>query len=140
MREHALPGDIVVMSSDAVRNPRPYQVTYGSTKAALENLADGLALELEGTGIRCTKIRIGPSVSEFGLNWIDVPPEVLTQAQTEWKRVALRDARTGGVMLPAETVAHAVVQAVEQPRGVILDTIEIQPEVPIGGPVSEATP
>ncbi|MCH2173892.1 SDR family NAD(P)-dependent oxidoreductase [Myxococcota bacterium] len=137
MREQALPGDIVFMSSDAVRNPRPYQVTYGSTKAALENLSDGLGLELEGTGIRCTKIRIGPSVSEFGLNWADVPPEVIGAAQADWKRVALRDARTGGVMLPAEKIAQAVMQAVEQPRGVLVDTIEVQPEVPIGGPVPE---
>ena len=61
MKADALAGDIVFMSSDSVRNPRPMQVAYGATKAALENLSDGLSLELEGTGIRCTKIRIGPA-------------------------------------------------------------------------------
>lgn len=131
MRAQGLTGDIVFMSSDSVRNPRPLQVTYGATKAALENLSDGLSLELEGTGIRCTKIRIGPAVSEFGASWAGVDPQVLEQTFAGWRRAALRDARTGGVLLPAETVAQAVVYAVEQPRGVLVDTVEIQPEVPV---------
>jgi len=138
LQAQARPGDIVFMSSDSVRNPRPHQVTYGATKAALENLADGLALELEGSGIRCTKIRIGPAVSEFGLNWADVDPQILEQTFAAWKRAALRDARTGGVTMPAETVAQAVLYAVEQPRGLFLDTIELQPEVPANQPPVES--
>lgn len=138
MLENDLTGDIVFMSSDSVRNPRPLQVTYGATKAALENLSDGLSLELEGTGIRCTKIRIGPSVSEFGEAWSGVEPLVLEQTFEAWRRAALRDARTGGVMLPAEVVARAVVYAVEHPRGTFVDTIEIQPEVPMTDSTAEA--
>ena len=134
MRKHALSGDIVFMSSDSVRNPRPLQVTYGATKAALENLSDGLSLELEGTGIRCTKIRIGPAVSEFGYDWAGVDPQVMEQTFAAWKRVALRDTRTGGVLLPAESVARAVIYALEHPRGMILDTLELQPEVPVAEP------
>jgi len=131
MQERALAGDIVFMSSDSVRNPRPFQVTYGATKAALENLSDGLSVELEGTGIRCTKIRIGPAESEFGATWAGVEAETLERTFAAWSRAALRDARTGGVMIPAAIVARAVVDAVELPRGVLVDTIEIQPEVPV---------
>src|SRR5262249_11891174 len=63
------PGDVVFLTSDAVRHPRPGQLAYGASKAALENLADGLALELEGSGVRVLKLRVGPTWSEFGASW-----------------------------------------------------------------------
>ena len=65
LRSRELAGDIVFMTSDSVRYPRPGQVLYGATKAALENLAEGLSKELEGTGIRVTTLRIGPTLTEF---------------------------------------------------------------------------
>ena len=47
-----------------------------------------------------------------------------------WLRFGLRDSRLQGSMLPAESVAQSVVYAVAQPPGVVIDTLEIQPEVP----------
>jgi NADP-dependent 3-hydroxy acid dehydrogenase YdfG len=123
------PGDVVFMTSDAVRHPRPGQLSYGASKAALENLADGLALELEGSGVRVLKLRIGPTWSEFGAGWPQDPAEMLRRVQY-WREFGLRDGRLPGVLLSAENVAQALVWAVSQPPGVWIDTIEIQPAAP----------
>jgi len=124
-----LPGDVVFMTSDAVRHPRPHQLTYGASKAALENFADGLALELEGTGVRVLKLRIGPTWSEFGNEW-PRDMDVLMRRMELWGKVGLRDARQPGVMLQPEHVAQALAWAVSQPPGVWVDTLELQPASP----------
>jgi NADP-dependent 3-hydroxy acid dehydrogenase YdfG len=127
------PGDIVMVSSDAARRPRPGQLAYGATKAGLENYADALSLSLEGTGVRVIKLRLGPTISEFGLA-MDLSPEALKARTDYWATFGLRDARmmnqsNMGLLMP-EDVARAVVHAVTQPRHILLDTIELQPNVP----------
>ena len=100
---------------------------YGAAKAGIENLADGLAQELEGTGIRVTKIRLGPTISEFGSEWnLDEMPERIAY----WRGHGLRDARLLGALLPAEAVARAVVDAITRPPEVWIQTIEVQPAAP----------
>jgi len=69
-------GDVVMVSSDAARRPRPGQLAYGASKAGLENYAEALAMALEGTGIRVIKLRLGPTITEFGLAW-DLSPETM---------------------------------------------------------------
>src|SRR5262245_28588375 len=84
--------DIVMVSSDAARRPRPGQLAYGASKAGLENYSEALGLALEGTGIRVIRLRLGPAVSEFAIGW-DLAPES-TQKRTEhWAAFGLRDAR-----------------------------------------------
>jgi NADP-dependent 3-hydroxy acid dehydrogenase YdfG len=125
--------DIVMMSSDAARRPRPGQLAYGASKAGLENYSEALSLALEGTGIRVVKVRLGPALSEFARDW-DLSPDT-TQKRTEhWASFGLRDARMLaqgklGILMP-DDVARAVVHAVTQPRHVLVDSIEIQPSVP----------
>jgi NADP-dependent 3-hydroxy acid dehydrogenase YdfG len=125
--------DVVMVSSDAARRPRPGQLAYGASKAGLENYAEALSLALEGTGIRVITLRLGPALSEFAVAW-DLAPET-TQKRTEhWASFGLRDARmlaqaNLGILMP-DDVARAVVHAVTQPRHVLLDTIELQPSVP----------
>jgi NADP-dependent 3-hydroxy acid dehydrogenase YdfG len=126
-------GDVVMVSSDAARRPRPGQLAYGASKAGLENYADALSAALEGTGVRVIKVRLGPALSEFAVGW-DLSPEAM-QARTEyWASFGLRDARMVaqrnlGLLMPQD-VARQVVHAVTQPRHVLLDTIELQPAVP----------
>jgi NADP-dependent 3-hydroxy acid dehydrogenase YdfG len=126
-------GDVVMVTSDAVRRPRPGQLAYGASKAGLENYAEALAQALEGTGVRVIKLRLGPALSEFSASW-DLSPEAL-QAQIEyWAAFGLRDARmlaqnNMGILMP-DDVAREVVHAVTQPRHVLIDTIELQPAVP----------
>jgi NADP-dependent 3-hydroxy acid dehydrogenase YdfG len=127
------PGDIVMVTSDAARRPRPGQLAYGASKAGLENYADCLSLSLEGTGVRVIKLRLGPAVSEFGVGW-DLSPETMQKRTAYWASFGLRDARmmtqnNMGILMP-DDVAKSVVHAVTQPRHILLDTIELQPNVP----------
>jgi NADP-dependent 3-hydroxy acid dehydrogenase YdfG len=125
--------DVVMMSSDAARRPRPGQLAYGASKAGLENYAEALSMSLEGTGIRVIKLRLGPALSEFALTW-DLTPETMQRRTEHWASFGLRDARMVaqgnlGILMP-DDVARAVVHAVTQPRHVLQDTIELQPSVP----------
>jgi NADP-dependent 3-hydroxy acid dehydrogenase YdfG len=125
--------DIVMVSSDAARRPRPGQLAYGASKAGLENYAEALSLALEGSGIRVIKLRLGPALSEFAMSW-DLTPETMQKRTEYWASFGLRDARmlaqgSLGLLMP-EDVAREVVHAVTQPRHVLLDTIEMQPSVP----------
>ena len=122
--ERGLGGDLVFISSDAARAHRPLQLAYGATKAALEHMAHTLRMELEGSGIRVITLRVGPTLTEFGDGW---GPERIKELFKTWRRFGLQ--RHMEFMSP-DQVARAVVLAVTTPRGVNLDTIEIQPEAP----------
>ncbi|MFP8873921.1 MAG: SDR family NAD(P)-dependent oxidoreductase [Myxococcota bacterium] len=126
--EQGLPGDLVFISSDAARFPRPHQSIYTASKAGLEAFAATLALELEGTGIRSTVIRPGPAVSEYAAHW---DPKEIKGLLERWQHYGLQ--RNSGIM-SGEAVARAVVTAITTPRGVRLDLIEVQPEAPYGPP------
>jgi len=121
-------GDLVFISSDAARFPRPHQSIYTATKSALEAFSSSLALELEGTGIRSTVVRPGPAISEYAAGW---DPKKIESLLRRWQHYGLQ--RNSGVM-PSEAVARAVVAAVTTPPGVRLDLIEVQPEATHGAP------
>jgi NADP-dependent 3-hydroxy acid dehydrogenase YdfG len=118
-------GDVVFISSDTVRAPRPGLLGYGATKAAIEVAARGLTLELEGTGVRTTTVRVGPTLSDFGTGW---SAEQITGLMDAWPRFGIQ--RHMNTLDPAD-VARAVVYAVTAPPGVNLDLIEVQPEPPL---------
>ena len=126
-------GDIVMISSDAVRRPRPGQLAYGASKAGLENYAEALGMALEGTGIRVIRLRLGPAISEFAVAW-DLTAETMQKRTEYWTSFGLRDARmlaNGSLgLLTPDDVAREVVHAVTRPRHVVLDVIELQPAVP----------
>lgn len=126
--QDGLRGDLIFISSDAARFPRPHQSIYTASKAALEAFSSTLALELEGTGIRSTIVRPGPAISEYAANW---DPNEIRSLLRRWQHFGLQ--RNSGVM-PAEAVAQAVVTAVTTPPGVRLDSIEVQPEATHGAP------
>ena len=125
-------GDLVFVTSDATRNPRPRMAVYTATKAGLEAFAHSVAMECEGTGIRSTVVRVGPTMSEFGFGW---DMSHIEELLAYWNRYGLQ--RHGGVLEP-EAIARAVVSVVTAPPGVLIDTIEVQPEAPIddGGPAT----
>jgi decaprenylphospho-beta-D-erythro-pentofuranosid-2-ulose 2-reductase len=58
LREHA-GGTIVVLSSVAAERPRRANVVYGASKAGLDSLAQGLADDLHGDGVRVLVVRPG---------------------------------------------------------------------------------
>jgi NADP-dependent 3-hydroxy acid dehydrogenase YdfG len=124
MIERDAGGDLVFISSDATRNARPRMAAYSATKAGVELLARSLAMELEGTRIRSTTVRIGPTLTEFGFAW---DMDKVQELMTFWPRYGLQ--RHAGVLDPSD-VARAVVFVVTAPEGVHIDTVEVQPEAP----------
>ena len=52
-------GDLVVLSSAAVERPRASNAVYGAAKRGLDDLAQGLADSLAGTGVRVLVVRPG---------------------------------------------------------------------------------
>jgi NADP-dependent 3-hydroxy acid dehydrogenase YdfG len=100
-------------------------LTYGATKAAIEYVAQGLDVELGGTGIRVSTVRLGPTVSEFNTNW---PDEDLIAFMHAWERLGLKQDFN---YIPAEAVAQAVVTAVTAPRGTKVSLLSVRPEVTV---------
>lgn len=117
-------GDIVFISSDAVSSPRPGVAGYLAGKAGLEGLAAALRSELEGTGVRASVVRPGPTVSEIAADW---DPDAFTALYETWQRWGVQ--RHDGLLKP-EQVAHAVVSVATVPRGMHLPLVEVQPEAP----------
>ena len=119
-------GDIVFITSDAVRYARPRQGVYAGTKAGLEQFARSLQMELEGTGIRSTTVRVGPCITEFGAAW---DMDTIIELTGYWQHYGLQ--RHFG-LLDAADVGRAVATVVTTRPGIMYDTLEIQPECPIG--------
>ena len=117
-------GDLVFISSLNTVLPRTYQSGYTASKMGVEGLARSLQMELEGTGVRATIVRPGPTGTEFGGSWGGRMARKLLASWRYW-----------GVMrelhwMPAESVANAVVVVVTTPRGTHLDLVEVVPESP----------
>jgi NADP-dependent 3-hydroxy acid dehydrogenase YdfG len=125
MIERGAPGDIVFISSDSIQQPYPHMLTYGATKAAIEYVAQGLDVELGGTGIRVSTVRLGPTVSEFNTNW---PDEDMIAFMHAWERLGLKQDFN---YIPAEAVAQSVVTAVTAPRGTKVSLLSVRPEVTV---------
>ena len=62
-------GDIVFISSDTAVRARPFMAAYSSSKWGLEGMVPSLQMELEGTGVRASIVRPGPTWSEMGSDW-----------------------------------------------------------------------
>ncbi len=118
-------GDIVFVTSDVAERPRPSMAAYVTSKWGLEGYVHSLQMELEGTGVRATIVRPGPTLTGMGMDW---DPAVTGQVIEEW--VAWGFARHNNFMRPAG-VAQAIVAVVDLPRGTHATVIELQPEAPI---------
>jgi NAD(P)-dependent dehydrogenase (short-subunit alcohol dehydrogenase family) len=118
-------GDIVFVTSDVAERPRPAMAAYVTSKWGLEGYVHSLQMELEGTGVRATIVRPGPTMTGMGMDW---DPVVTGQVIEEW--AAWGFARHSNFMRP-EGVAQAVVAAVSLPRGTHATIVELQPEAPI---------
>ena len=118
-------GDIVFVSSDTAVRARPFMAAYSSSKWGLEGMVASLQMELEGSGVRASVVRPGPTWSEMGADWdADEGAFVLEQ----WVRFGL--ARHGHFMKPV-AVADAITTVVSAPRGVHLNLVEVSPEAPL---------
>jgi NAD(P)-dependent dehydrogenase (short-subunit alcohol dehydrogenase family) len=118
-------GDVVFISSDVTRTPRPRMGGYVAAKAGVEAMAQLMTMELEGTGVRAGVVRPGPTMTGMGMNW----DAATTQAVLDdWLRWGL--ARHPYFLRPSD-IASAVAVMVSAPRGAHLTLIEVQPEAPL---------
>lgn len=118
-------GDFVFVSSDVAVRARPFMSSYAAGKWGLEGLAHALQMELEGTGVRASIVRPGPTWSEMGTDW---DPDEAAFVLNQWVRFGL--ARHPHFMKPT-AIADAITTVVNVPRGVHLNLVEVSPEAPL---------
>ena len=118
-------GDVVFVSSDVAVRARPFMSSYAAGKWGLEGMAHAMQMELEGTGVRVSIVRPGPTWSEMGSDWDDA---AAADVLTGWVRFGL--ARHPHFLKPA-ALADAIATIVSAPRGVHLNLIEVNPEAPV---------
>lgn len=118
-------GDLVFVSSDVAVRARPFMSSYAAGKWGLEGMVHALQMELEGSGIRASLVRPGPTWSEMGSDWdVDAAADVLNA----WVRFG--HARHSHFLKP-QALADAIAYVVAAPRGVHVNLIEVNPEAPI---------
>jgi NAD(P)-dependent dehydrogenase (short-subunit alcohol dehydrogenase family) len=117
-------GDVIFISSAAAQSPWPYQVLYGVSKTGMDALARGLQLELEGTGIRSTIVRVGPVESEIGA---DMDTERAMDVTEEWRKFGVL---RNFAFLPAEAVARTVAMIANAPPDVFFRELHVDAMAP----------
>lgn len=118
-------GDLVFVSSDVAVRARPFMSSYAAGKWGLEGMAHAMQMELEGTGVRASIVRPGPTWSEMGTDW---DPEEAAAVLNGWVRFG--HARHPHFLKPT-AIADAIATVVSAPRGVHLNLVEVSPEAPL---------
>jgi NAD(P)-dependent dehydrogenase (short-subunit alcohol dehydrogenase family) len=118
-------GDLVFITSEVLRAPRPGIGLYVTSKYAVEGMIAVLALELEGTGVRVSTIRPGATMTEMGWDW---DPAVTGPMYADWEQRGIQ--RHDNFMLPCD-VAAAVTAVVGAPPGVSFRVLEVEPIAPV---------
>lgn len=118
-------GDVVFIGSDVVPKPRPRMGAYVPAKAGLEAMARTMRMELEGTGVRASVVRPGPTFTSMGMQWDDETTQAVLDDWVKWGLAR------HPYFLRASDIADAVNHVVSAPRGVHLTLIEVEPEAPL---------
>ncbi|KAA9156540.1 SDR family oxidoreductase [Amycolatopsis acidicola] len=118
-------GDVVFIGSDVVRAPRPRMGAYVPAKSGVEAMARAMQMELEGTGVRASIVRPGPTATGMGTTW---DPAVIGAVLEDWNRWGFA---RHPYFLRASDLAAAVHQVVSAPRGVHYTIVELEPEAPL---------
>lgn len=116
-------GDLLVVSSDVADTVRPHMSAYATAKWAVEGLARSLRLELEGTGVRVSVVRPGPTWTGMGMDW---NAEDTTMVLESWGRLGLT---RSGHFMQAETVGDLIANVIGLPAGSTMPLVEINPEI-----------
>ncbi|MEO3827286.1 SDR family oxidoreductase [Actinomadura sp. B10D3] len=118
-------GDIVFISSDTVPAPRSWTGAYVAAKSGVEGMARTMQMELEGTGVRASIVRPGPTATNMGMTWDAETTGAVLEDWVKWGH-----ARHPYFLRPSD-VAAAVAAVVATPRGAHLRLVEVQPEAPL---------
>ena len=106
---------------------RPRVSTYVASKWAVDGLVQTMQRELEGTGVRASIVRPGPTNTEMGNDW---PQDETVAVLETWVKWGL--ARHPH-FLRAQSIADAVHTIVSAPRGTHIQALDVQPEAPLDG-------
>jgi NAD(P)-dependent dehydrogenase (short-subunit alcohol dehydrogenase family) len=120
-------GDFVFVTSDVVARPRPAMAAYVASKWGLEGYVRALQMEWEGTGLRASIVRPGPTMTGMGVDW---DPGATEEVLAEWVHWGL--ARHSSFLRP-EGIAAAVLAVVSAEPGTHMSAVEVQPEAPVTG-------
>jgi len=93
----------------------PGGTVYCATKAAVRTLTEGLRMELHSQNIRCTMISPGAVNSELQNGTSD--PSSAKFVKDLYDKIGI----------PADSVARAVLYAIEQPADVEIDEVVLRP-------------
>ena len=93
----------------------PGATVYCATKSAVRTLTEGLRMELHSENIRCTIISPGAVESELKNGTSD--PSSAAFLKDLYKKIAI----------PADSVARAMLYAIEQPADVEIDEVVLRP-------------
>jgi NADP-dependent 3-hydroxy acid dehydrogenase YdfG len=93
----------------------PGATVYCATKAAVRTLTEGLRMELHSENIRCTMISPGAVASELPSGTSD--PSCAKFLKDFYEKTAM----------PADSVARAVLYAIQQPAEVEIDEVVLRP-------------
>lgn len=111
--QHA--ADIVVIGSVVGRNVSPFSAVYGSTKFAVQALAEGLRREVGKQGVRVTVIEPGIVVSGFQ-DAAGYDDQLVQKFNTDY-----------GPLLYGEDIANAIDFVVAQPPHIHINELMIRP-------------
>lgn len=126
-------GDLIFVTSEVLTAPRPHLAAYVTSKFAAEGMVTALSIELDGTGVRVSRVRPGPTLTEMGWDW---DPEVLGPLYAEWERSGVQPHPN---FMSPEDVAVAIAAVVGAPPGVLFRVLEVGPMAPIT-PLAEGDP
>ncbi|MDN5757030.1 MAG: SDR family oxidoreductase [Tomitella sp.] len=118
-------GDVVLIGSDVVPAPRPHSGAYVAAKSGLEAMARQMQMELEGTGVRASVVRPGPTQTSMGTDMNEHDAGALLADWMKWGF-----ARHPFFLRP-DDIAAAVTACVGTPRGAHVTLIEVEPEAPL---------
>jgi NAD(P)-dependent dehydrogenase (short-subunit alcohol dehydrogenase family) len=105
---HAAADPVVVVTTHSMGEPWPWLGVYGSTKAALAELARGLRAEEPGLRVLC--VAVGNTATSFADGW---DPATAGQAFEEWVSAG----RLRYEVLQSDEMAGAILDAVLDPSG-----------------------
>jgi NADP-dependent 3-hydroxy acid dehydrogenase YdfG len=107
-------GQVAFVNSTIVQRPAAHEIAYAGSKAALRALADGLRLEVGGTGVRVLSVYAGRT---------DTP------MQETVHRLEGRPLDADRLLAPAD-VAEALAAALAAPPGAQVTDLVVRPAVP----------
>ena len=114
-------GDIINVSSEAVRFHPPLLSVYAASKSALETFSQSLRVELAGQGVRVSALRVGHLHREDVSPLDDETYEAMMQAFEETGFVAAT-----GEGMQLDTVTATVVHLLALPGDATMDLLELR--------------